>query len=225
MALKLAIDRQELVDKILLGHGVAGNDIPVNASMPFFNADIPQRTFDPEKAAELYKKSGHSGPIQLSVADAAFAGAVDAGQLIAASAAKAGIEIELVREPNDGYWSNVWNKKGWCACYWGGRPTQDWMYSSAYTADNNWNDTAWRDTESAIRFNEVVVQARAETDDAKRQVQYGEAQQLLHDDGGAIVAMWANFILAHNKTLAHGPEVAANWENDGNKISERWWFA
>jgi len=225
MALKLAIDRQELVDKILLGHGVAGNDIPVNASMPFFNADIPQRTFDPEKAAELYKKSGHSGPIQLSVADAAFAGAVDAGQLIAASAAKAGIEIELVREPNDGYWSNVWNKKGWCACYWGGRPTQDWMYSSAYTADNNWNDTAWRDTESAIRFNEVVVQARAETDDAKRQVQYSEAQQLLHDDGGAIVAMWANFILAHNKTLAHGPEVAANWENDGNKISERWWFA
>ncbi|EFL88238.1 ABC transporter substrate-binding protein [Ahrensia sp. R2A130] len=224
MALKMAIDRQELVDKILLGHGVAGNDIPVNPSMPFFDASIPQRTFDPEKAAEHYKKSGHSGPIQLSVADAAFAGAVDAGQLIAASAKKAGIDIQVVREPNDGYWSNVWNKKGWCACYWGGRPTQDWMYSSAYTADNQWNDTAWRDTESAKRFNEVVVQARAETDDAARGAQYSEAQQLLHDDGGAIVAMWANFIHAHTKKLAHGDNVAANWENDGNKVGERWWF-
>ena len=225
MALKLAIDRQELVDKILLGHGVAGNDIPVNGSMPFFNEDIPQRTFDPEKAAELYKKSGHSGPIKLSVADAAFSGAVDAGQLIAASAKKAGIDIEIVREPNDGYWSNVWNKKGWCACYWGGRPTQDWMYSSAYTEDNNWNDTAWRKTPAADRFNEVVVQARAETDETKRKAQYGEAQQLLHDDGGAIVAMWANFILAHSKKVAHGADVAANWQNDGNKIAERWWFS
>ncbi len=225
LALKYAIDRDELVEKILLGHGVAGNDIPVNGSMPFFNDSIAQRTYDPEKAAEHYKKSGHSGPIQLSVADAAFAGAVDAGQLIAASAKKAGIEIELVREPNDGYWSNVWNKKGWCACYWGGRPTQDWMYSSAYTADNTWNDTAWRDTPAAKRFNELVVSARAETDEAERGVLYGEAQQLLHDDGGAIVAMWANYIMAHSKKLAHGPDVAANWENDGNKISERWWFA
>ena len=225
MALKLAIDRQELVDKILLGHGVAGNDIPVNGVMPFFNDTIAQREFNPEKAAEHYKKSGHSGPIKLSVADAAFAGAVDAGQLIAASAKKAGIDIELVREPNDGYWSNVWNKKGWCACYWGGRPTQDWMYASAYTADNTWNDTAWRDTDAANRFNEVVVQARAETDETERQAQYFEAQQLLHDDGGAIVAMWANYILAHSKKVAHGPEVAANWQNDGNKLSERWWFA
>ena len=42
---------------------------------------------------------------------------------------------------------------------------------------------------------------------------------------GAIVAMWANYILAHSKKLAHGPDVAANWQNDGNKMSERWWFS
>ncbi|MGI9366343.1 MAG: ABC transporter substrate-binding protein [Rhizobiaceae bacterium] len=225
MALKFAIKRQELVDKVLLGHGVAGNDVPVNAAMPFLNTELPVHEFDAEKAAMHYKKSGHSGPIKLSVADAAFAGAVDAGQLIAASAKEVGIEIELVREPNDGYWSNVWNKKGWCACYWGGRPTQDWMYSSAYTEDTKWNDTAWKGTEAAKRFNEVVVAARSETDETKRQAQYFEAQKLLQDDSGAIVAMWANFIHAHSKQLTHGPDVAANWVNDGNKISERWWFA
>jgi peptide/nickel transport system substrate-binding protein len=225
LALKYAIKRQELVDKILLGHGVAGNDIPVSSAMPFLNTDIEQREFNPEKAAEHYKASGHSGPIQLSASDAAFVGAVDAAQLIAASAKEAGIDIEVVREPKDGYWSNVWNKKGWCACYWGGRPTQDWMYSSAYTADTEWNDTAWKETEDAKRFNEVVVAARSETDDAVRATMYGEAQQLLHDDGGAIVAMWANFIHAHSKKIAHGENVAANWVNDGSKLAERWWFA
>ena len=225
MALKFAIKRQELVDKILLGHGAPGNDVPVSSAMPFLNTELPIHEFDPERAAEHYKKSGHSGPIQLSAADAAFAGAVDAAQLIAASAAEAGIEIEVVREPSDGYWSNVWNKKGWCACYWGGRPTQDWMYSAAYTADTEWNDTAWRDTESANRFNEVVVAARSETNEDQRKALYWEAQALLQDDGGAIVAMWANFISAYSKKLANSGNIAANWENDGNKIAERWWFA
>jgi peptide/nickel transport system substrate-binding protein len=225
MALKFAINRQELVDKVLLGHGKAGNDVPVSAAMPFLNTELPVHEFDAEKAAMHYKKSGHSGRIPLSVSDAAFAGAVDAGQLIAASAAQAGIDIEIVREPADGYWSNVWNKKGWSACYWGGRPTQDWMYSAGYTNDTEWNDTAWRDTESADRFNTVVVEARAETDQAKRKDLYWEAQRLLQDDGGAIVAMWANFISAHSKALTNSGDIAANWENDGNKLAERWWFA
>ena len=118
MALKLSVKRQELVDKILLGHGAVGNDHPISPTQAYHADALPQREFDPEKAAFHYKKSGHSGAIPLSAADAAFAGAVDAAQLIAASAAQAGITIEVVREPNDGYWSNVWNKKGWSACYW-----------------------------------------------------------------------------------------------------------
>jgi peptide/nickel transport system substrate-binding protein len=186
---------------------------------------LPVHEFDAEKAAFHYKKSGHSGAIQLSVSDAAFPGAVDAAQLVAASAKEAGIDIELVREPSDGYWSNVWNKKPWCACYWGGRPTQDWMYSAAYTSDTEWNDTAWKTGESAEKFNELVVMARSETDEAMRKEQYWEAQQLLQDDGGAIVGMWASFIHAHGKGLAHEDAVAANWQSDGNKVAERWWFA
>ena len=224
-ALKYAINRQELVDKILLGHGVAGNDVPVNAAMPFFDENLPVHEYNPELAAEHYKKSGHSGPIQLSASDAAFAGAVDAAQLIAASAKEAGIDIEVVREPSDGYWSNVWNKKGWCACYWGGRPTQDWMYSAAYTNDTEWNDTAWTGTEASARFNDLVVQARSETDNAARGAIYGEAQRLLQDDGGALVAMWANYIHAHGKGLAHEDAVAANWRSDGARVAERWWFS
>ncbi|MGI9393768.1 MAG: ABC transporter substrate-binding protein, partial [Boseongicola sp.] len=196
-----------------------------SSAMPFLNTELPQIEFDPEKAKFHYEKSGHSGPIQLSAADAAFAGAVDAAQLVAASAAEVGIDIEIVREPNDGYWSNVWNKKGWCACYWGGRPTQDWMFSAAYTNDTEWNDTAWKGTEAADRFNELVVMARSETDQAKRKDLYWEAQALLQDDGGAIVAMWANYISAYSKDIGHDDAIAANWENDGGKVAERWWFA
>ncbi|MCB1385623.1 MAG: ABC transporter substrate-binding protein [Nitratireductor sp.] len=224
MALKLSIKRQELVDKILLGHGSLGNDVPVSPSMPYYAA-LEQREFDPEKAAEHYKKSGHSGTIQLSASDAAFAGAVDAAQLIAASAKEAGIDIEVVREPTDGYWSNVWNKKGWCACYWSGRPTIDWMYASAYVADTEWNDTAWRDTDAAKKFNELTKAAKAELDEAKRAEMYKETQVLLRDDGGAIVPLFNNYIMGHSDKVQHGENVAANWDLDGLRATERWWFA
>ncbi|MEM9247763.1 MAG: ABC transporter substrate-binding protein [Pseudomonadota bacterium] len=225
MALKLAVNKQELVDKILLGYGTVGNDHPISPIVPFHAAELPQREFDPEMAASHYKKSGHSGPIQLSASDAAFAGAVDAAQLIQASAAQAGIEIEVVREPRDGYWSNVWNKKGWCACYWGGRPTVDWMFASAYVEGSEWNDTAWRNTDDADRFNAIVGEARAELDDAKRGEMYFEAQKLIHEDGGAVVPMFANYIMGKSKDVAHGEYVASNWENDGHRATERWWMA
>lgn len=224
MAMKLSIKRQELVDKILLGHGVVGNDTPISTANPYHNGDLPQREFDPEKAVHHYKKSGHSGAIQLSAADAAFAGAVDAAQLIKASAAEAGIDIEVVREPSDGYWSNVWNKKGWCACYWGGRPTEDWMFSAAYTNDTEWNDTAWKGTEASARFNELVKAARKELDQTKRRAMYYEAQALVNDDGGAIIPMFANYVQGLNNRVQHGDEVAGNWELDGSKLAERWWI-
>ena len=225
MALKYSIKRQELIDKILLGHGALGNDHPISTANRFHASGLEQREFDAEKAAFHYKKSGHSGAIQLSSSDAAFAGAVDAAQLIAASAAEAGINIEVVREPKDGYWSNVWNKKGWCACYWGGRPTEDWMFSAAYTNDTEWNDTAWVGTESSAKFNDIVVAARAELDDNKRRDMYAEAQRLVNDDGGTICPMFANYINAHSKKLAHGSSVASNWDLDGGKLAERWWFS
>jgi peptide/nickel transport system substrate-binding protein len=49
MALKLAMDREEMLDKILRGYGSLGNDFPINASYPLFT-EIEQRKYDPDKA-------------------------------------------------------------------------------------------------------------------------------------------------------------------------------
>lgn len=226
MACKLSVDREELVAKVLSGHGAIGNDTPISTANPYHNSDLAQRAYDPEKAKYHLKKAGYDGSaVQLSSSDAAFAGAVDAALLIKESASKSGLNIEVVREPKDGYWSNVWNKKPWSACYWGGRPTEDWMFTAAYMADGKWNDTAWRTGASVERFNKLVLMGRSEVDLVKRREIYYEAQALVHDDGGALIPMFANNINAHSKKLTHGPDVAANWELDGGKAAERWWFA
>lgn len=221
LALKYALDREALVKTILLGHGVVGNDHPIGRSNQYHADDLPQRAYDPDKAKFHLKKAGlDSLKIDLSAADAAFAGAVDASVLYKEHAAKAGIDINVVREPNDGYWSNVWLKKPWCAVYWGGRPTEDWMFSTAYAAGVPWNDTYWKHD----RFNELLVAARGELDGTKRRGQYFEMQQIVSDEGGVVVPMFANYVMGLSNKVAHD-KMGANWSMDGFRAIERWWFA
>lgn len=219
-ALKWAFNRQELVDKVLFGYGKAGNDTPLAPTLKFATNPEPIHTYDPEKAKSILAKAGLSGlKLDISAADAAFAGAVDAALLMAEQAKAAGIEINVVREPNDGYWDNVWIKKPWCFCYWGGRPTADTMLTVSLAEGAAWNDTRWKNA----RFNEILPLARAETDDAKRATLYAEAQQLVHDDGGQLVLMFANYVGAMTTKLGH---VEFNSDNDfdGGYMYDRWWF-
>lgn len=221
LALKWSIDREELVKKILLGHGSPGNDVPLAPSIKFAGNPEPVYKFDPDKAKFHLKKAGLSSlKVDLSAADTAFAGAVDSATLMQASAAKAGIEINVIKEANDSYWDTVWMKKSWCMSYWGGRPTADWMFTTAYAAEAAWNDTFWKHP----KFNELLVAARGETDDAKRAGMYAEMQQILHDDGGLVTLMFNNFVSAHSDKVAHG-DLNTNYDHDGGYMFERWWFA
>ena len=221
LALKFALDREAILKTVLRGHGVLGNDHPIGRSNAYHADDLPQRAYDPDKAKHHLKKAGLSSlKVSLSAADAAFAGAVDAAVLYKEHAAKAGITIDVVREPNDGYWKNVWMKKPWCAVYWGGRPTEDWMFSTAYSADAAWNDSFWKHD----KFNKLLLEGRAELDNAKRAVIYAEMQRIVSDEGGVVIPMFANYLMGLSDKVKHD-KMAANWDLDGLKALERWWFA
>ena len=98
------------------------------------------------------------------------------------------------------------------------------MFSAAYTAGGQWNDTAWHTGAAADRFNKLVVEARAELDTSKRRELYYECQAIVSNDGGALVPMFANYILALDKSVMHD-KMAGNYDYDGYKAAERWWFA
>jgi peptide/nickel transport system substrate-binding protein len=220
-ALKWAINREEIAKKVFLGHAVPGNDNPIAPSVKFAIDPQPKYVYDVEKAKFHLKKAGLTTlKVDLSVADAAFNGAVDAAVLYQESAKAAGIDINIIREPNDGYFDNVWLKKPWCADYWSGRPTADWLFTVVYAKGATWNETKWANP----RFNELLLAARGESDEKKRAEMYAEMQQLVHDDGSQIVIVFNNYVEAYSKKLAHG-DIAANWECDGMKIAKRWWFA
>jgi peptide/nickel transport system substrate-binding protein len=220
LGLKYVINREQMIKQILRGYGYLGNDHPIPRNNKYFAKDLPQRRYDPDKAKFHLKKAGMlDHTFKLHAADAAFPGAVDASVLIQESAAKAGVKIQVVREPDDGYWENVWIKKEWVQCYWSGRPTADWMFSLAYSADANWNDTKWKHP----KFNELLIAARAELDDKKRRELYMECQRICSNEGATPVPAFALQLSAASKKCGF-KNPAANWEFDGFRLAERWWF-
>lgn len=218
MALKLAINREEMLDKILRGYGSIGNDFPINESYPLFPEGIEQRAFDPDKAKFYYQKSGHSGPILLRTSEVAFPGAVDAAQLYQQSCAKAGIPIEVKREPGDGYWSEVWIKQPFSTAFWTGRPTQDQMYSNGYLSTAVSNDTHF----SNERFDKLLLEARGELDQDKRKNLYREMAIILRDQGGVIAPMFNQYIDATGPGVQGFVKHPARDMGNGYALAQCW---
>ena len=221
LAMKYGVNREELVEKILFGYGSVGNDTPIGPNQLYFNTEMPDKAYDPDKAKFHLKEAGlDSVDVTLSASDAAFAGAVDAATLYQNSAKAAGINIKVAREANDGYWSDIWMKKPFTAVYWGGRPTQDQAFSIAFTCGAEWNDGFWCNKE----FDALLREARAELDEDKRKQQYFKLQEIVSNEGSVVIPMFANYVYATTNKIGMPEQPASNWDMDGERWAERWWF-
>jgi peptide/nickel transport system substrate-binding protein len=220
LALKYAIDREQILQTVFRGYGKVGNDHPIGPSQRFFASELPQRQYDPDKARYHLKKAGLEGHkftlvTSLSVGDVS----VDSALLYKENAKKAGIDIEISKAPVDGYWKEVWMKKPWASSRWAGRPTEDMMFSTTYATGAPWNEAHWNHE----RFNKLLVEARAELDKTKRREMYVEMQRIVRDEGGSVIFIFPSDMHAASDKIKY-ENLAGNWSLDGLKCCERWWF-
>lgn len=218
LAMKYGVDRAQIVKTLFSGYGTIGNDHPISRGDKDYNNQLPQIAYDPDKTKFYLKKAGFSGDVLLQASDAAFNGAVDMATLYQASAAKAGLKINVKKEPADGFWDNVWLKGACVTGYWAGRTTATQMLSVAYAADAPWNESHY----TSPRFNAALSAAKSELDDAKRRQLVFECQQLLHDDGATVVPAFRDWIDAHSdKVGGHTPHSLFDMDN-GYIIDKAW---
>lgn len=221
LAMKHAIDRDAMVQTVLKGYGSVANDHPIAPANRYFANELVQRSYDPDKAKYHLSKAGLDKlSVSYHVADSAFVGAVDAAQLFREQARACGLDVTVVREPNDGYWSNIWKVKPFFASYWFGRPTEDWMFSTVYARGVPWNESSW----DHDRFNKLLVEARSQLDEHLRKDKYVELQRIVRNEGSVIIPVYANYVSAARSNVRTG-QIARNSELDGLKLAERWWFA
>ena len=220
LAMKHCVDRDIVVNNVVLSHGRIGNDFPVNPGLPTYCDEIPQHSYDPEKAKWHWDKTGLTS-IELAVSNAANANAIDASIILQEHAREAGITVELNRVPDDGYWSHTWMQVPFCVTGWNSRPTADSILTIAHACGGSWNETFWCNT----RFDELLVMGRLETDSVKRKEIYCEASTLLHDDGGLFLPFFNNYIEATTARIQnyHGSpafSTGAGWPYEEIWIDE-----
>ena len=221
MALKHAIDREELLSKILRGRGSVGNDHPISSAYRFHDPTIEQRVYDPDKAKWHLRQAGLSSlSVTLSAAEAAWPGSVDAAILFSETAAVVGIDLTVNRVPDDGYWNGVWMKKPFCAGVWFGRLVADEQLTVTYSVGGAWNDTYWEHE----RFNRLLNEARATLDDSLRREMYSEMQRIIRDEGGQIIPLFANWVDAKSDRVGTPVHLSATQSLDGARALSRWWF-
>jgi len=206
-ALKLAVDRQEMSDVILQGHGSMAYDHPVWPGDPYHL--VLDRSQDIEKAKELLAEAGYPDglTVELYVSD------IDAFMIPMAvvykeQAAKAGIDVEIKQVPSDGFWTKYWMVEPFVGTHWGQRPA-DQILNEAFRCGASWNETHFCNEE----FEQSLDDARKELDLAKRTELYQKAQQLLVDEGGAIIILFKNEIDIMNARVKGIPLDKFDYDN------------
>jgi peptide/nickel transport system substrate-binding protein len=95
------------------------------------------------------------------------------------------------------------------------------MFATAYASGAAWNETFW-DNE---RFNMLLAAARSEINEDRRREMYHEMQQIVSFEGGIIIPMYNNYVMAVSDEIGVPDQVANNWNFDGFRCVERWWMA
>ena len=220
LAMKYGIDRKKIINNVFSGYAALGNDNAVGQRMKYYDAKQVVNPYDPDKAKFHYKKSGHSGAIELQVSEGAFTGATDSAVIFQESSKKAGMNIDVKRVSGDGYWDNVWLKQPFCAVYWGNRPTIDNQLTNIFKAGGTWNDTHFNNAE----FEKLLVDARVELDQKKRGDMYSRMQNLVSQNAGMVHFCTQDYLDAHTTKL-QGLTPSGRYDLGDGRIAEKGWFA
>ena len=197
MAMKYLIDREQARSAVFRGFAVVANDQPIPPSHRYHLAGLPQRPYDLDRAKFHLQKAGVAGLTIPVFASPAAEGSIDMAVLMQQSAQKIGLNLAVNRVPADGYWSNHWMKHPLGFGNINPRPSADLLFTQFFKSDAPWNESGWKDE----KFDQLLLAARAEPDDAKRKQMYGDMQVLIHEKCGIGIPVFMSFIDGYSSKL------------------------
>jgi len=194
-AFRLIANRDELVARVLQGHGRVANDI-YSPGDPTFNNTIPQRKQDLTEAKRLLTEAGYAQGLEVELVTTIGTG-LSSAIVFAEQAKAAGVTIKVKQVDNSIFT---------------GAKRNDWVFSTGsgvsrpllLSVQQNdgplavGNKTHFSDP----RFAELITLALAQPDLEKRKQLIHEAQQIQHDIGGLLI--WGHSNMLDVSTSAIG---------------------
>ncbi|MEV6984109.1 ABC transporter substrate-binding protein [Sphaerisporangium sp. NPDC051017] len=187
-AMRLLVDRRQLVDVALFGFGTVANDL-FGKGLEFFADAIPQRKRDVQQARALLAQAGYADGLTVTLETAAVApGMVEAATLFAQQAKDGGVTINVSQVDATSYFDPTlqYLQRPFAQTLWAGFANLANFYQYAVLPDGYGNETHWTKEQTGVQ----VAAAMAATRESAAQSAWLAVQQEQWDAGGYI--WWAN---------------------------------
>jgi peptide/nickel transport system substrate-binding protein len=180
-AMRLVVDRQQMLDLVFGGFGTVGNDL-FGIWAPEYDHSLPQRHQDLDQAKFLLKAAGAEDLHVTLVTSDIAQGTVLAAQVFAQQASGAGVSVNVDDVTVDEFYGTNYLKWQFAQDY--------WFYnfylpqvSLATLPTASFNETHWDNS----RYDSLYAQAIATTDTSLRTELAHEMQQIEYNEGGYII--------------------------------------
>jgi peptide/nickel transport system substrate-binding protein len=195
-AMRLLVDRKQMVQQVLGGHGALGNDM-YGRFDPCYPTGTPQREQDLDQARSLLRAAGAADlTVELVTSEAVAAGATQAAQVFAAQAAAGGVTVRVRKVDASVLYGENYLKWPFSQDFWVTRP---YLLQAALSqaSDALYNATHWNDPE----WTDLIHTANRTVDGAARCGLIQQAQRIEHERGTLIIWGFPNQIDGHSSTV------------------------
>ena len=213
-ALRLVVDRKQMLEQVFGGKGKIGNDV-FGIYDKDFPSNLPQREQDIPQAKSLLKAAGQSA-LQLELVTTPSApGMIPAAQVFAAQAKQAGIQVKVTQQTLTAYFANSYLKTAFSQDYWATQPFlvaagQAMAGPSAPFSATHFNDP---------QYNALYTQAIAELDASKRKDLTHQLAKIDYDRGANIIPYFFPVVNAQSKKVGGIMKSASGFSPGGNDFA------
>lgn len=209
-AMKLVVDREEMLESVMYGMGTLANDHPIPPFNPMYDDLGGIRKQNIEEAKRLLAEAGYEDGLTVTIyCGSNIPPVLDVVLAYQQMAKEAGITVEISTATRDVYLSKYWLEANFKATLWGHREDPTQLLNLAYKCGAPWNEGHYCNEE----LDKYVEMASAESDSGKRKEHYKMIQQILHDDGPSIIAFFQPYFGATSNRIEDF-YMTRNWIND-----------
>lgn len=215
-AMRLLVDRKQMVEQAYDGYATIGNDMPSPAD-PAYPHNLPQRETDIEQAKSLFKAAGQSGETFHIVTANEDYGLVPSAEVLVQNAKAAGVTINLQVVPASVF-DPKFAKWQFTQGYWGNKPFGI-AYQVFYTAQGIFNETHFNDPQG----NAIFADALKDTNPTTRNEKFKQLEQILYERGAQVIHSFRTTVDGYNSKV-HGltPDVSTGWSLGQYRYREVW---
>jgi peptide/nickel transport system substrate-binding protein len=195
-AIKMAVNREQVLQTVFQGYGDVTADVPVPTDDFFYPANLSTEQ-DIEGAKALLAEAGYANGIDLELHTSdSYGGMVDLAVAFQQSVEPAGIRVKINQGSPDTYWDQVWLVKPMYVSYYTRRHPNE-ILSVTYASKAPWNECKLKDPE----LDDLLSEGLKTTDrEAQKQI-YQDALSLVNDKHGTSIPAFVSKLWIKKKNV------------------------